>query len=197
MRWAIVDEDGFCVQSGSSANAPTGAIELPANVAPAAAQHMRIVDGEWVMKPAVVAEPVELANETAIRRDIDYRRAVDDERARRLVVGTDVNIPGYGWIALQGREVDINRMTSLGVLAIGKVTVDDISTMEFIARDNVVHTLLPAQVLQMTALGGQYVSALHIAARTIKDMDPRPADPTDNSLWPQPSVAGSGPTVPL
>lgn len=115
---------------------------------------------------------------------------VDAETERRLDVGTDINLTGYGWVALRGRETDqaaLARLKSIAdsMIGLGQTTI----TVRFRGRDNVNHDLLPAQVQALFLEGGAYVQALFDARWALKDaLDPS-LDETDDVHWPSPTWA--------
>lgn len=127
-------------------------------------------------------------NTDKIKADADLR--VDEERTVRLFAGTDVEIPGYGWVKLQGRPMDQDALMGLAVAAqLRMATGDMLTTTTFIARDNTLHELTPPQIVQVFVLGSQYVSACHIAARWIKDNEAVTADPAASTAWPAPGIS--------
>lgn len=96
--------------------------------------------------------------------------AVNAERDRRLEAGVTVNVTGYGDIPIQGRAVDqINTLaladTARDLIAAG---VTD-AIIPFRDADNVLHTLTPAQVKELTDKGKSAASAIYQVAWAMKD----------------------------
>jgi len=114
---------------------------------------------------------------------------VDAERDRRLADGVTVNVAGYGDIPIQGRPVDqINTLalegTARDLIAAG-VTA---AVIPFRDADNVLHTLTPMQVKEMTSEGRAAASAIYQVAWAMKDNTGDvtggiPADFTDDGYW--------------
>ncbi|ANT39924.1 hypothetical protein RGUI_4121 [Rhodovulum sp. P5] len=116
--------------------------------------------------------------------DRAFRDVVNAERTRRLTLGVDVDIPGYGWVALEGREQDQRGILGLRIEAETRVGDADQTPFPFMDREDVAHSLTPAQMVALARLGQAWVQLVFAASWAIKAADPRPADPTDDALWP-------------
>ena len=113
-----------------------------------------------------------------------FRDAVNVKRLKVITAGTDVDLTGYGIVALQGRPED---QTSLQGLAFGaqlRLSAGDSTTlMGFMDRNNVPHQLAPAQMLELWQKGAAFVSAIYARSWAIKEMNPETTDPNDDALW--------------
>ena len=131
----------------------------------------RVINGALVLFDL---EPARLA----------FRDAVNAKRLIVIAAGTDVEITGYGTVALQGRPED---QTSLQGLAFGaqlRLSLGDSTTlMDFLDRENVLHQLLPMQMLELWQKGAAFVSAIYARSWAIKEMDPASTDIDDPELW--------------
>ena len=109
---------------------------------------------------------------------------VDAERLRRIVIGKTFTIPGYGDIAMQGREEDQRNLLALANMALQAISAGQGSgTMQFRAADNVIHTLTWTQMLTLCNLTSAYVSAIYAASWALKDNPPIPGDYADAGYW--------------
>lgn len=115
-----------------------------------------------------------------------FRQQVNLERARRVAAGTVVSVTGYATpITLQGRDEDQRTLQGLCTAAQIRIGQGDVTTLtKYRDMDNVDHMLTPPQIVEMWSLGSAWVSAVYQASWLIKDMDPHPADHTDDALWP-------------
>ncbi|GLS86689.1 hypothetical protein GCM10010873_16630 [Cypionkella aquatica] len=131
----------------------------------------RVIDGALVLFDL---EPMRLA----------FRAAVNAKRLAVITAGTTVQITGHGPVALQGRPED---QTSLQGLAFGaqlRVGMGDSTTlMDFLDRENVLHQLVPMQMLELWQKGAAFVSAIYARSWAIKEMDPATTDIDDPELW--------------
>lgn len=131
----------------------------------------RVIDGALVLFDL---EPMRLA----------FRAAVNNKRLEVIKNGTDVDITGHGSVALQGRPED---QTSLQGLAFGaqlRLGMGDSTTlMDFLDRENVLHQLVPMQMLELWQKGAAFVSAMYARSWAIKEMDPNNTDIEDPALW--------------
>jgi hypothetical protein len=118
--------------------------------------------------------------EAAVRR---FRDAVNAHRLTIIAAGSEVEITGHGPVALQGRQEDLTSLQGLAFGAQLRLSMGDSTTlMPFLDRLNVMHHLLPAQMLQLWQKGAAFVSAVYARSWVIKDMDPE-TDITDPQLW--------------
>ena len=53
IRWAIIDATGCVTRAGAGQTLPEGAVELPTHLTPEDAVRMRLVDGDWIDRPAI------------------------------------------------------------------------------------------------------------------------------------------------
>lgn len=111
--------------------------------------------------------------------------SVNAERDRRIRVGKTFTVPGYGAVAVEGREVDMRNLGALGTAALAAIGAgQDAATMQFRGADNTIHTLTWAQMFALWQLSTAYVSAIYSASWALKDAPPIPADYANNSYWP-------------
>lgn len=117
-----------------------------------------------------------------------FSTAVNIERERRIAAGATVTVTGVGPIPVQGREVDVRNLQGLGLAALARLSAGDTTTIT-IFRDaaNADHELTPPQVLELVQHASARAEAIIAASWAIKAMDPRPADVTDDALWPSPT----------
>lgn len=113
-----------------------------------------------------------------------FRDAVNAKRLKVITAGTSVLITGHGPVALQGRPED---QTSLQGLAFGaqlRLGMGDSTTlMDFLDRENVLHQLVPMQMLELWQKGAAFISAVYARSWAIKEMDPTSTDVDDPALW--------------
>jgi hypothetical protein len=131
----------------------------------------RVVDGALEMYNL---EPATLA----------FRLAVNEKRAAVMLAGTDVTVAGYGTVALQGRPEDQISVQGLAFgaqlrIAMGAGEIP----MDFLDRNNTIHQLLPAQLLDVWQQGATFLSAIYARSWAIKEMDPLTTDINDPALW--------------
>ena len=110
---------------------------------------------------------------------------VDREHDRRAALGKAFTVTGYGEVPLEG-----SLRTQTVLLAL-KDTARDMQAagvtapiLFFTDRDNADHYLTPAQVIELVNAGKAYMQALHTAKRSLKELNPIPADYADDSRWP-------------
>jgi len=113
-----------------------------------------------------------------------FRDLVNVKRLEVITAGADVEITGHGTVALQGRPED---QTSLQGLAFGaqlRLSMGDSTTlMDFLDRENVLHQLVPMQMLELWQKGTAFVSAVYARSWEIKEMNPETTDVDDPKLW--------------
>jgi hypothetical protein len=118
------------------------------------------------------------------------QRAFDDlvnaERAKRIRAGTSVSVTGLSVpVALRGRDEDQRTLQGLCTAAQIRIGQGDITTLtKYRDMGNVDHMMTPPQIVEMWSLGSAWVSSVYQASWGIKDLSPRPADHTDDALWP-------------
>ncbi len=113
-----------------------------------------------------------------------FRDEVNAKRLQVITAGTTVIVTGHGAVALQGRPED---QTSLQGLAFGaqlRLGLGDSTTlMDFLDRENVLHQLLPMQMLELWQKGAAFISVIYARSWAIKEMDPSSTDVEDPVLW--------------
>ena len=109
---------------------------------------------------------------------------VNAERARRILEGRAFDIPGYGLVAVEGREEDVRNLGALGTAALAQIgAANGTGVMQFRDADNLIHDLTWAQMFALWTASTEYVSALYAASWALKD-DGIPADFADDAYWP-------------
>lgn len=123
----------------------------------------------------------ELYEEVRIR---EFPSLVNQERERRILLPTELEVTGYGIIPVSGDET-----TQLNLLAL-KDTARDLKAAGITApiipfRDalNNDHMLTADQLIELVDAGKQRVQEIYSASWRIKAMDPIPEDVTDDALW--------------
>jgi hypothetical protein len=142
-----------------------------------------LANGEWVLGWTVQA----MTSEEIAAEHERMRVGVNDERARRLVAGTNVSVTGHGPVALSGRDEDTRNLQGLAFAAQLRLSQGD-TTHQTTFRDagNVDHVLTPAQVLEMWSLGSAWIEQVYAASWALKDTQGGiPADYADDGYWPQ------------
>ena len=111
---------------------------------------------------------------------------VNAERQARLAAGFDATLSdGVTVIPLQGRDEDMRNLHGLCTAAQLRMAGGDTTTVTaFRDRDNVIHDLTPAEVVELWSIGAAWVSAVYAASWAIKDIDPIAPDYADDSRWP-------------
>lgn len=119
-------------------------------------------------------------------RPVPSDEDINSERRRRIEEGAEVSVTGYASaIHTQGRTEDqINYMalkdSAKDLVALG-VTAP---VIPFRDKTNTDHLLTPAQIIELVDKGKMWLSSVYQASWTIKALDPRPMDITDDQLWP-------------
>jgi hypothetical protein len=140
---------------------------------PRPSEHYVWENGEWVDRaPTPEPRPITAAD-------------VDAEHDRRAVAGKVFEVPGYGSLPLEG-----SLRTQTVLLAL-KDTARDLQeagvtapVLFFTDRDNGDHNLTADQVVDLVNAGKAFMQALHEAKRTLKAVEPIPADFASDSYWP-------------
>ena len=160
------------------------AVEYPLNDKrlPELRQNYHVVGGEVVLK----STPERAAAEAEITFK-NFRAVVHQERKKRIAQGTSVTLAGYGTqVALQGRDSDRANISDLAQLAQMRIGAGDYTTTTvFRDRNNVDHSLNPAQIIDLYIQAAAFFQAVMQASWTLKEMDPVITDPTQDSHWPQ------------
>ncbi len=109
---------------------------------------------------------------------------VNEERERRILEGTIINITGYGDVNLEGRLIDRNNLSDLAFASSLRINTGDTTTITvFRDKDNVDHDLTPLHIIDLWNKGSAYISYMYQKSWEIKSMDPIPLDYTNNSYW--------------
>lgn len=188
------DENGFFVGAISATESPLEMGQTPpvylipegakltAPPTLLAGQRAQWVGNDWVVvdpDPVVAPPPF-----------VPTTEHVTWERFRRIEAGVTVSVTGAGDIPLQGRPQDLQALHGLATAASLRLSIGDTAhvTMFRDAAD-VIHNLVPAQVIEMWSLGAAWVESVYAAGWAIKDEavqsgTPIPDDYADDSRWP-------------
>ncbi len=150
---------------------PIRAAVEAAEFVPVAPQPIKTFDGELGLTAGVERHIME--------------QKVNQERDRRIEAGAVVTIEGYGDLPLQGRAVD--QMNLMALAATAKDMADAGVTAAVIPfRDaaNAMHSLTPAQFLDLSRQGKEAAAAIYAASWALKDGAEIPADFADDAHWP-------------
>ena len=109
---------------------------------------------------------------------------IDAERDRRLRAGQIITVTGYGDVAIQGRQQDMVTYANLAMRAAQRVQAGDTTPMQFRDRDDVIHSLTPAEMVELMNKAGEAATQIYAASWVLKDSDPIPQDYTDDTHWP-------------
>lgn len=130
---------------------------------------------------ALAAGPAPYVAPTVVLTGAD----IDKERDRRVVAGVVVTVAGYGDVALQGRDMDMRNLHGLATAAQLRLAVGaGAYVTTFRDRENVMHNLTQAQVLDLWSQGAAWVSLVFQSAWALKDGQSIPDDYTDDGYWP-------------
>lgn len=109
---------------------------------------------------------------------------ITQERGRKLVQGETFDVPGYGIVALQGRLEDQLTLSGLKDAAMLQLQAGDTtSTRMFRDRDNTDHLLEPQQIIDLWAMGLEWMDVIYRASWALKAMDPIPDNYADAVYW--------------
>jgi hypothetical protein len=130
-------------------------------------------DGNTYAPPVVPPEPV--TNEK-----------LNEERDRRVLEGNTFEVNAYGPVTIAGDDTTIRNLQGLALAAQLRMSQGDLTTItNFRDETNVVHQLVPAQVIDLWSQGAAYVSALFQSAWALKDNPAGiPNDYQDDKYWP-------------
>lgn len=110
---------------------------------------------------------------------------VNEERRRRLGIGSVITVNGYGDIPVQGRDEDQITILALELSAKSmKEAGVTTASIPFRDRDNGSHMLTPDQCLELMSKAKQHAQAIYVASWTLKDMAEIPEDHKDDKWWP-------------
>lgn len=110
---------------------------------------------------------------------------VNAERERRIVSGANFTVSGVAEpIHVTGRDEDKVNLQALAFAASLRLGQGDNATIT-VFRDgqNVDHSLIPAQVLELWQHAAAYVTLIYQRSWEIKALAPIPADYADDSYW--------------
>lgn len=112
-------------------------------------------------------------------------REVVAERERRIEAGATLTVTGYGPVQLAGDDAtraDLQAQATAAQLYISSGNTTQ--AMQVRGSDGTVHTLTPAQMLELWSLGAAYIQGIFAASWALEAMDPIPADFAADSRWP-------------
>ena len=135
--------------------------------------------GEVTIRPWT-AEEIATANPPPTNAEVSA------ERDRRIALGSTFNVMGYGPIRISGDDTTVRNLQGLAFAAQLRLAQgDDATTTAFRDDDNVIHLLLPSQVINLWSQGAAFVSAVFAAAWALKDNPAGiPADFINDEYWP-------------
>lgn len=150
-------------------------------------QIARLVGDDWLLEEAPGAPDIPgfTLPPTPEQIRAAQNAAVMAERDRRIEAGTVINVAGHGAVNLQGRQVDRDNLSDLAMgatLRIGMGAGDGLTA--FRDRDNTIHQLNQAQILDLWMQAATYVSAVYAASWALKDGETIPDDFADDQYWP-------------
>jgi hypothetical protein len=114
----------------------------------------------------------------------EFSAKVNKERDRRWAAGTDIQIPGYGWVKMQGRPEDRALISGLAQAAETSIRLGIDQPFYFTDRGNMTHLLTPNQMIMTFLLGQQYLSDVHFAAVVLKARPDMVDDIASDAVWP-------------
>lgn len=150
------------------------------------------LDGNWVAMPKQDLGDFSswrIVDEQLILWDVGpttraFHDAVNLKRARLITAGVVVEVTGHGPVALQGRPEDQSSLQGLAFGAQLRLSVGDNATpMAFLDRENVLHLLVPMQMLELWQKGAEFISETYARSWQIKAMDPFTTDIENAALW--------------
>lgn len=126
---------------------------------------------------------------TAEEKNAEKRKsaseAINAERARRIMAGTDITLSDGTVIGMQGRPEDqINLTTQKDIAQHMIASGQPDATVIWRDSHNTLHKLKPAQMIEVWLKSAAHVSAIYQASWALKAMDPIP-DVSDNTHWPK------------
>lgn len=139
-------------------------------------------EGEKVVRDATPEEIV-----AAAERAKPTNAAVNAERDRRILAGTTITPAGHGaTVRLTGDAETLTNLDALALAATLRMQQGDTTHVtEYRDADNIIHTLTPAQVVDLWGQGTAFVEACYKSSWTLKDAPGGiPADYTDDEHWP-------------
>lgn len=116
---------------------------------------------------------------------IVLKREINEWRDLRIRKGCSVRVTGLeNRVEIMGTEENMRNISNLAQLATDNTLnkVNDI--IWFRDSNNVVHSLTPAQMLEVWRKSMGYVSAVYATAWNMKDRNPIPQDYQAQNLWP-------------
>ncbi|MEN9062830.1 hypothetical protein [Ponticoccus litoralis] len=126
-----------------------------------------------------IKTPADLAAEQQERR----KAGLYAERERRLAEGATFLLT-FGSIPMQGRPQDQATITALLQIANMRAAANDTSPLTFRDAANVIHSLSPAEMIEMATAGIAWVESVMAASWAMVDSGDIPADYTADTRWP-------------
>lgn len=117
---------------------------------------------------------------------IVHKDEVNAERDRRVLVGTVIDVAGYGPVRVAGDPMTQTNLLGLVQAASLRVSQGDMTTItHYRDEDNVIHELVPMQIIDLWSKGSGFVSAVFQASWALKD-NPEgiPLDYAEDNHWP-------------
>ena len=106
------------------------------------------------------------------------------ERVRRIEAGTTINVTGHGNVQLAGTFQTRADLQALATAAQLRLAAGDTTTTTRVrGTDGTIHTLTPAQILDLWSKGAAFIQGVTDASWLIEAMDPIPVDYAANSRW--------------
>lgn len=111
---------------------------------------------------------------------------VNSERDRRILEGLTVTLSNGTSVPIRGDETTKSNLQGLAVAAQIRIAEGNGSELTaFRDRDNVMHDLTQAQLLELWSESMDFVSSVFGASWALKDdFDPIPPDYQDDTYWP-------------
>lgn len=108
----------------------------------------------------------------------ELRVLVNKERERRLQLGAVID-----GIRVSGTERNITNLNSLAMAAQILIASGRTDSMVFRDEDNVIHELLPAQMISLWMQASEIVTAIYARSWALKDNGPIPQDFAEDGYW--------------
>lgn len=142
--------------------------------------------GRWVATPAQM-QPILTANGWTTGAAPTFAPApldVIEERNRRIIAGTTINVTGHGDVQLAGDAQTRSDLQALVTIAQMRLAASDTTTLRVRGKDGTIHTMTPAQVVELWAKGVAFIQSVIDASWAIEAMTPIPSDYATRSEWP-------------
>ena len=110
---------------------------------------------------------------------------VNAERDRRVLAGSSFPVTGGPTIPVAGDETTSRNLQGLAFAAQLRIAQGDTTTLTpYRDEANVVHQLVPGQVIELWSQGAAFISAVYQASWVLKDQAPIPTDYKEDDHWP-------------